>query len=660
MTEFFTQFHFLRPLWLLMLIPSLLITFRLWHQHHAHGSWQKVIAPELLQHLLHEKAQRPGRLPLVLLLSGWIAACFALAGPAWQKMPVPVSKSQQPLVVVVDLSYYMMAADLKPDCLTRTRYKLQDLFRIRKDGISAIVAYAGSAHNVVPLTDDSRTLSNLVKAMNPGIMPVQGNKPAEGIQLAKQLLKQGSNESGNILLMTGNLSADQAARIHDLLENTEIRLSVLGTGTEQGAPIPLPDGGYLKNQQGTIVIPRLNRSELQELALDNGGQYHDITVNDSDLEALLPKASLNDEVMVVERDFDQWHDAGYWLLLLILPLALAGFRKGWLMAALFCILLPAAEETQAFGWKDLWSTADQQGQQALQNKDPEAAARLFNHSQWQGEALFQNGNFEEAAQAFAREDTPASQYNRGNALAKAGKLQEALDAYDRTLEQQPDFADAKANRKLVQDLLKQQQEQQSKDQQNKDQQNKDQQNKDQQNKDQQNKDQQNKDQQDKDQQNKDQQNKDQQNKDQQNKDQQNKDPQNKDQQNSDQQAQPDKDSQSSQEQQSEEQQSENKQPQGQGKNQQQDSEEQQQSAEQREPQKSEAERKEPQAQQPEAQKESDDEQQAEQQARVEQDDSARSPEKQAVESWLRTIPDDPGGLLRRKFQQQQQQRQGGN
>ena len=488
MTEFFSQFHFLRPLWLLMLIPCLLIIFRLWHQHHAHGSWQKVIAPELLKHLLHERAQRTSRLPLVLLLFGWIAACLALAGPAWQKIPVPVSKSQQPLVIVVDLSYYAMAADLKPDRLTRTRYKLQDLFRIRKDGISAIVAYAGSAHTVAPLTDDSRTLSNLVKAMNPSIMPVQGNKPAEGIQQAKQLLEQGSNESGDVLLMTGNLSADQAVRIYDLLDNTGIRLSVLGTGTEQGAPIPLPDGGYLKNQQGTIVIPQLDRNELRELALDNGGQYHDMTVDDTDLKTLLPKSSLNDDVMIVERDFDQWHDAGYWLLLLILPLALTGFRRGWLMAVLLCILLPTTPQAQAFGWKDLWSTADQQGQQALQNNDTETAAQLFKNPQWKGEALYRDGKYEEAARAFDQVNTANSIYNKGNALAKAGKLQEALDTYDQALKQQPDLEEAKANRKLVEDLLKQQQEQQDKDQQNKDQENKDQENKEQNKDDQQNND----------------------------------------------------------------------------------------------------------------------------------------------------------------------------
>ena len=367
--ELIHNFHFLRPLWLLMLLPCLGIILLLWRQHQSRGSWQKVIAPQLLQHLLQEQEQQPNRLPLILLLAGWLLACLAMAGPSWQKLPVPVTKSQQPLVVVADLSWHMLSADLKPDRLTRTRYKLQDLFRLRRDGVSAIVAYAGSAHTVAPLTDDSRTLANLVKAMNPGIMPVQGNRPSEGIRQAMELLNQGSNEPGDILLVTGSMTARESGLIQELLKDSGIRLSILGAGTEAGAPVPLPGGGYLKDQQGTIMIPQLERDQLMELAADSGGQYRDMSINDQDLQALLPQAAVSDDVMLVEREFDQWQDAGFWLLLLLLPLALAGFRRGWLLAVMV-ILLPVPPQAQAFQWQDLWQTQDQQGQQALEASDP--------------------------------------------------------------------------------------------------------------------------------------------------------------------------------------------------------------------------------------------------------------------------------------------------
>ena len=280
-----SQFHFMRPFWLLMLIPCLLILLLLWRQHRPAGNWQNVIAPELLQHLLHEKEQKMDRTPLRLLMLGWILATLAVAGPSWETQPTPVSKSEQPLVIAVDLSLFMLASDVKPDRMARARYKLQDLIRIQQDGEIALVSYAGSAHIVAPLTDDDRTLINLVKALNPAIMPIQGNKPAEAVKQALELLAQGSSEDGEILLVTGTLSAAQHEQITEVLKDSNTRLSVLGVGTPQGAPIPLPDGGYLKDSQGSIIIPQLAKDKLTQLAREHGGAYRDMTVGDSDSES---------------------------------------------------------------------------------------------------------------------------------------------------------------------------------------------------------------------------------------------------------------------------------------------------------------------------------------------------------------------------------------
>ncbi|WP_257297032.1 VWA domain-containing protein [Endozoicomonas sp. YOMI1] len=465
MIEFFSlfidQFHFLRPLWLMLLLPCITLVFLLWRQHRDRGNWSKVIAPALLPWLLAGEQQKPARWPLMLVLTGWVIASLALAGPAWQKQPVPISKHQQPWVVAVDLSYHMYAADLTPNRLTRVRFKLQDLFNQRSEGLSALVAYAGSAHTVAPLTDDSRTLNNLAKALGPDIMPVQGNNPIAAVRLAKQLLTRGSSESGDILLVTGAMTQAQAEQISSLLQNSGIRLSILGTGTEQGAPIPLPDGGYLKNQQGAIVVPQLEQSRLQSLARANGGRYQTMTVAATDLQALLPTDNINQLFSgqtSTDREFDQWYDAGYWLVWLLLPAALLGFRRGWLVLIMIS-LLPVPQDAMAFSWNDLWQTRDQQGQKALHEGNPELAASLFNDPAWKAEALFRNQQFDESASTLNSPDDqaiePTSAYNRGNALAKAGRLQEAIDAYDQALSQQPDMEDARFNRHLVEQLLQQ-------------------------------------------------------------------------------------------------------------------------------------------------------------------------------------------------------------
>ncbi len=211
--QFFDPFHFLRPLWLLMLIPCAVLAIPLWRHQQARGNWNNIINPDLLPYLLAGEQQKPARWPLIMLLAGWTLACFALAGPTWQKLPVPVSKNQQPLVVAVDLSNEMYATDLAPNRLTRTRYKLQDLFRERRDGLTALVSYAGSAHTVAPLTDDSRTLINLTKALSPEIMPVPGNDPVAAVRQAQQLITQGSHDNGDILLVTSSLTAAQAKEI---------------------------------------------------------------------------------------------------------------------------------------------------------------------------------------------------------------------------------------------------------------------------------------------------------------------------------------------------------------------------------------------------------------------------------------------------------------
>jgi len=623
------QFHFLRPLWLLMLLPCIALVLMFWRARQHRGNWSKVIAPALLPWLLPGgEQQQPVRWPLLLLLGGWLLACLALAGPTWQKLPVPVSKNQQPLVVVVDLSYLTYASDLSPNRLTRVRFKLQDLFNQRKDGLSALVAYAGSAHTVAPLTDDSRTLNNLIQALGPEIMPLQEISPTSAgpvaaVRQAQRLITQGGNDSGEILLVTGTISASQAEQITRELKGSDIRLSVLGTGTEQGAPIPLPDGGYLKDNQGTIVVPQLERTRLQALARANGGQYQTMTVGDGDLQALLPALAGSDQVeRTTEREFDQWYDTGYWLVCLLLPVALFGFRRGWLLAVVVT-LLPLAPQAQAFSWGDLWQTRNQQGQAAMEAGDSAEAAALFENPQWRAQALYDDGQFEQSAAALDGAAGANAAYNQGNALAKAGKLEEALESYDRALAEQPGMEDAQFNRDLVEQLLKQQQQQQQNQQQQNQQSQQDQQSG--------------------------------QNQQSQQDQQSGQNQQSQQDQQSRQNQQPQQDQQSGQNQQSQQNQQSSENQSGQA-DQNPSREEQQgeQDSQNQQPTDGEQDAQAPQNASA-GQSAEDPAEQAEQQneAAQAQETEPLSGKQQAIESWLRTIPDDPGGLLRRKFLQQQ-------
>jgi Ca-activated chloride channel family protein len=250
--------------------------------------------------------------------------------------------------------------------------------------------------------------------------------------------------------------------IRTQLQDTPYRLSILGVGTDEGAPIPSGQSGFARDRQNNIIIARLNGGELQQLAHQTGGRYHRITNDNRDLDWLLSQPSaLEQQSREVERQFDNWYDRGHWLVLLLLPLALYCFRRGVLMALLLCgpLLTLYPGTSHAFSWSDLWLTSDQQAQRELEQGNAEQAAQRFETPEWKGSAQYRAGDYEGAVDTFAKLDTPQAHYNRGNALAQAGRLDEALSAYDQALQYNPDWEDANFNRALVEQLLQQQEQQ---------------------------------------------------------------------------------------------------------------------------------------------------------------------------------------------------------
>lgn len=461
MQDFINQFHFLRPLWLLAIVPALALAYLLWQQKRRSGYWHRFIQADLLQHLLEQQLGKNSRWQLYGLIAAWLLACIALAGPSWQRLPQAVHKSEAAVVILYDMSPSMVAQDIKPSRLQRAQYKLRDYLRQREEGLTALIAYAGDAHVVSPLTDDTATIANLLPALHPGMMPAPGSNVEAAVEKALDLFSGAGASEGEILLVTDGVAEEALPEIRRLLSNKRIRLSVLGIGTAEGAPIPTGDGGFLRSRSNDIVIARLNRGDLRNLSADLGGTYAELRYDDSDIEHLLAHTEqqemLNQQRRMVERQFDTWQDNGRWLAVLLLPFALFAFRRGWLLtvAALGFMGMMVPAPAQAQSWDDLWLRSDQQGLRHLERGEPEAAARAFKSHDWRGSALYRAEDYEAAAQAFAEGDSARDHYNRGNALAKAGRLHEALEAYEAALERQPDFPDATFNAELVRELLEQ-------------------------------------------------------------------------------------------------------------------------------------------------------------------------------------------------------------
>lgn len=450
--------HWLRPWWLLI-VPLLgWLLWQLWHRQKRAGRWQMILPAAFHAVLLGGGSGRDSKLPWVALGLAWTLAVLALLGPSWQRVEQTSQKPSDPLVVLLELTPEMLATDTPPTRLEQARRKLLDLLQSRSDSQTAIIVYAGSAHTLVPLSDDLGTSRNLLDALKPSIMPEPGHRADLAVKKALALLNQGAQGQGRLLLIASSLSEMERQGILQALGRDAPPLLILGIGTADGVPVAQEQGGFLKDEQGAILLPRLDSQGLKDFASQVDGLYRQARLDDSDLRGL----GLLDNPQKLRSNgqtlhLDSWDDQGPWLLLPLLLLAACAGRRGWLFCLPLLFMLP--QPSYAFEFNDLWLRPDQQGQQLLEESRPAEAARHFENSQWQGVALYEAGDYAAAAQRFAEGNNAADHYNRGNALVKAGELNAALDAYEQALERQPDLQPALKNKALVEQLLEQKKQQ---------------------------------------------------------------------------------------------------------------------------------------------------------------------------------------------------------
>ncbi len=452
-----SDFHFLRPAWVLVLPPLLGLLWLLWRRRLLSRSWQEVCDPVLLPHLLLGHSRRRAHWPLWLLLAGLLTTVTALAGPTWQRLPQPLLRQQSALVILFDLSRSMDAGDLKPSRLVRARLKLEDILRQRREGQTALVVFAGDAFAVTPLTDDYRTIEALLPSLDPQIMPVQGSEPDRALDLGAKLLQRAGVKGGTLLLVTDEDRPEPSEAAARQLRQQGLQLEVLGVGTPEGAPIPLAEGGFFKDRQGNLVLPRLNDDGLRRLALAGGGDYRRLSIDDSDFHALLSDLDshrLDHAGRNSTRLGDRWQEAGIWLLWPLALLAAAAFRRGWLTVLVLLLVLPP--QARALTWPELWQRPDQQAHEAFAAGRFKAAGENFKNPRWKASAFYKAGQYDQALKAQPQAQSADDWYNRGNALARNGRLAEALKAYDQALKLGPDDDDTRTNRRLVEQALQQQ------------------------------------------------------------------------------------------------------------------------------------------------------------------------------------------------------------
>jgi len=453
-------FHFLRPAWFLVLPLLFALVWWAMRGRARGGVWSRVCDAALLPYIVQGgTADLKSRAGWLLGLAGTLAV-IALAGPVWERLPVPVFRGEAALVIALDLSNSMNAEDIKPSRLERAKFKVADILRARKTGQTALLVFAAQSFVVTPLTNDVQTLGAQLLALDTSIMPSQGSEPASALKLAGKLLQQAGMPNGHVLLITDGGDEDAMRRAREEAEAASFRLSVLGMGTRDGAPVPDSDGGFTKGANGALVMAHLDDDSLTALANAGKGVYLESRADDSDV-AALDRYLDDDRAAHAQRleklASNQWYEVGPWLVLPLLPLAALAFRRGVLVLVASVLLAGLMPRPAQAGW---WQTPDQQGQSAFADKDYAGAAQAFENPAWRAAARYRAGDYAGAASDLQEADSALAHYNRGNALARQGQLPAALAAYEEALKRAPEDADAKYNKELIEKLLKKDEQQQ--------------------------------------------------------------------------------------------------------------------------------------------------------------------------------------------------------
>ena len=472
--------HFLRPQWLLLPFLLLLLERLLRSKDASDDPFKSIIAPSLLQHLRLRKPRRRLFSPDNALLLMFALVTLILAGPSWRQQSSPLAEDTAPLAVLLDVSESMAEQDIEPSRGTRARQKIADLLDRISDKKVALVVFAGSAHTVVPLTNDHDIVRSYVAGIEEGIVPRAGKFPEYAFPSVDRVLAK-VQRSGSVLLITDGLGANSEPLIKAWCQQSPHELVIYGVGSE---------GSDLSN------VP-LDSSALESLADDCNARFIKNSVDTRDVEAIT--GALSDGYNIIDNDALPWLDSGYPLIFPALLLALLWFRRGWTRVwgwLLLPLLLTVNEPVHAQNRPDesslnitdntvetriettwveqtwdvfvsLWLTPDQYGRLLLQLGFYEKAAHTFEQPMWQATSYYYAEQFESAASLFTRKDSPKARFNEANAHAHRRDYVRALTTYNALLKEYPEFPGAMGNRdwvkKIVDDINRLSQSQQQED-----------------------------------------------------------------------------------------------------------------------------------------------------------------------------------------------------
>ncbi len=299
------DFHFLRPYWLLAVLPVLIVYLGFLRGRDEHSKWKEVIDAHLLEHLLIAPKDKVWLRPVHVLAVLLTLSVAALAGPSFRLQPSPFMDDQAGLMILLKVAPTMNSRDVQPSRLARAKHKIRDLIEIRKGSATGLIAYSGSAHLVMPMTKDTRIINAMIEDLTPDLMPRQGDALQSAMTLAAQFIEQ-ADRPGSILIITDTVSPGEAASLPQINNLPVQFLSMLSPGSSI-------DAG------------------MEQLAASLKTSVTELTADSSDVEHIASRTTSSLTSISSNTQGLQWRDEGYWLLPVIAVLSLLWFRKGWVI-----------------------------------------------------------------------------------------------------------------------------------------------------------------------------------------------------------------------------------------------------------------------------------------------------------------------------------------
>ncbi|MBM7061824.1 VWA domain-containing protein [Pseudomonas sp. UL073] len=456
-------FHFLRPFWLLLLVPGIVVPI-LWNRSRDPARLSSNIAPQLLKHLVVTPTDAHHLRPIHLLGALLILGGLAAAGPTWEQDRPDFLENRAPLILALDLSPSMDANDVPPSRLEAAKHKLHDLIQRRPGARTGLIAYAGTAHLVLPATEDPQLLDSFLQALSTDLLASPGKNVLAVIEEAKRLLAA-EQSAGTLVLVTDGADVSQLEAIGKALEPSELQLLVLAVGSQDGGILRDAKGQLRVDTNGRPLLGSFDAKGLKQLADAADAPLGSLTLNDDDLDWIELHAAQHLQAASGDDQQMHWKDAGYWLCWPLLVLALLCVRRGWSVnwlagLLLACGLALPSAPAHAGALTDAFFTPDQQGRWAFEHGHYAQAATHFHDPYWKALAAYNAADYDAALADFARLDSAPAYFYLGNSYAKLFKFPAAIAAYQQALKLQPQFPEATANLALVTALQKDYEEQQ--------------------------------------------------------------------------------------------------------------------------------------------------------------------------------------------------------